>query len=52
MNDKEKELYFIFCLARDRGIKAEYFDFDKRSEIADFTNEKKGVIEGGGSKTD
>jgi hypothetical protein len=40
MNDKEKLLYFICCLARDRGIKADYFDFDKRSEIADFTKNK------------
>jgi hypothetical protein len=28
------------CLARDRGIKADYFDFDKRSEIANFTKNK------------
>lgn len=45
MNDKEKELYFICCLARDRGIKAKYFDFDKRSEIANFTKENKEVNE-------
>lgn len=45
MNDKEKELYFICCLARDRCIKAEYFDFDKKSKIADFTKEKKEVNE-------
>lgn len=43
--DKEKELYFMCCLARDRGIKVEYFDFDKRSEIVDFTRENKKVIE-------
>lgn len=43
MNDKEKLLYFICCLARDRGIKTEYFDFDKRSEIANFTKENKVV---------
>lgn len=45
MNDKEKELYFMCCLARDRGIKAEYFDFDKRSEIANFKKENKEMIE-------
>ena len=45
MNDKEKELYFICCLARDRGIKAEYFDFDKRGKIVDFTKENKRVSE-------
>ncbi len=44
MSDKEKLIYFMCCLARDRGIKAEYFDFDKRSEIADFTRENKKVI--------
>ena len=49
MNDKEKELYFICCLARDRGIKAEYFDFDKRSEIANFTRENKEVSENAGN---
>ena len=38
--EKEKEMYFMCCLARDRGIKADYFDFDKRSEIADFTKNK------------
>lgn len=41
MNDKEKLLYFMCCLARDRNIKADYFDFDKRSEIANFTMENK-----------
>jgi hypothetical protein len=40
MLDKEKELYFMCCLARDRGINADYFDFDKRSEISDFTKNK------------
>lgn len=44
MNDKEKLLYFM-CLARDREIKTEYFDFDKRSEIVNFTKENKGVNE-------
>lgn len=39
--DKEKELYFMCCIARDRGIKAEYFDFDKRSKIVEFTQENK-----------
>jgi hypothetical protein len=39
-SEKEKEMYFMCCLARDRGIKADYFDFDKRSEIADFTKNK------------
>lgn len=38
--EKEKEMYFMCCLARDRGIKVDYFDFDKRSEIADFTKNK------------
>lgn len=52
MTDKEKELYFMCCIARDRGIKAEYFDFDKRSQIADFTNGNKEVSEDAGSKTD
>lgn len=41
--EKEKEMYFMCCLARDRGIKADYFDFDKRSEIADFTSGNKEV---------
>ena len=45
MKDKEKELYFMCCLARDRGIKADYFDFDKRSEITKFAKENKGVNE-------
>ena len=43
--EKEKEMYFMCCLARDRGIKAEYFDFDKRSKITDFTSGKKEVNE-------
>lgn len=51
MNDKEKELYFICCLARDRGIKADYFDFDKRCEISNFTGENKKVSEDVRSKT-
>lgn len=38
--EKEKEMYFMCCLARDRGIKADYFDFDKRSEITNFTKNK------------
>ena len=45
MNDKEKLLYFMCCLARDRGISAKYFDFDKRDQIVDFTKEKKEVNE-------
>jgi hypothetical protein len=45
MNDKEKLIYFMCCLARDRGIKTEYFDFDKRSEIINFTKENKVVNE-------
>lgn len=45
MTDKEKELYFVCCLARDRGIKSDYFDFDKMSEIADFTRENKEMSE-------
>lgn len=49
MNDKEKELYFICCLARDRGINVEYFDFDKRGQIFDFTKEKKEVREDAGT---
>lgn len=49
MLDKEKELYFMCCLARDRGIKADYFDFDKRSEIAEFTRENKEVSEDAGT---
>lgn len=47
----DKELYFMCCLARDRGIKADYFDFDKRGQIADFTKENKEVSEDAGSKT-
>ncbi len=43
--EKEKEMYFMCCLARDRGIKTEYFDFDKRSQIADFTRGNKEVNE-------
>jgi len=39
---KEKELYFMSCLARDRGIKPEYFDFDKRIEIEKFNSNEKG----------
>lgn len=45
MLDKEKELYFMCCISRDRGIKADYFDFDKRGQIADFTQENKEVSE-------
>lgn len=40
MLDKDKELYFMCCLSRDRGIKAEHFDFDKRGTIDDFTKNK------------
>jgi hypothetical protein len=40
--DKEKELYFMCCIARDRGIKPEYFDFDKRAEIEKFNSSEKG----------
>lgn len=43
--EKEKEMYFMCCLARDRGINTEYFDFDKRSEIADFKSGNKEVDE-------
>lgn len=43
--EKEKEMYFMCCLARDRGIKADYFDFDKRGQIAEFTRENKEVSE-------
>ena len=45
MKDKDKELYFMCCLARDRGIEADYFDFDKRCQIANFTQENKEVSE-------
>lgn len=45
MLDKEKETYFMCCLARDRGIKADYFDFDKRCQIADFNRESKEASE-------
>ena len=40
--DKEKKLYFLCCVARDRGIKPEYFDFDKRAEVEKFNTGKKG----------
>lgn len=49
MLDKEKELYFMCCLARDRGIKADYFDFDKRGQIAGFTRENKEMSEDAGT---
>ena len=42
MLDKEKLMYFMSCLARDRGIKHEYFDFDKRVEIEKFNSGKRG----------
>lgn len=45
MKDREKELYFMCCLARDRGINVDYFDFDKRSEINDFMHGNKEVNE-------
>lgn len=44
---KEKALYFMYCLARDRDIKPEYFDFDKRVEIEKFNSGEKGCEDNG-----
>lgn len=45
MLDREKLMYFMSCLARDRDINVDYFDFDKRCQIAEFTKENKEVNE-------
>lgn len=45
MLDKEKLLYFMSCIARDRDINIDYFDFDKRYQIADFIKEDNEVRE-------
>ena len=51
MYENEKALYFMCCLARDRGIKTDYFEFDKRIEIANFMLENKVAKEDAESKT-
>ena len=32
----DKDLYFMCCISRDRGIEPQYFDFEHRNEIEDF----------------
>ena len=37
--DKDKLAYFIACIAKDRNIKTEYFDFDKQEAIRNHKNQ-------------
>lgn len=37
--DKDKLAYFIACIAKDRNIKTEYFEFDKQKTIRSHKNQ-------------